>query len=44
VAAFPDEALTFDDLLQKAEARLGHPEEPSLEHMAVIETKEGSKL
>lgn len=44
VAAFPDEALTFDDLLQKAEARLGRSEEPSLEHLAVLETKEGSKL
>jgi GGDEF domain-containing protein len=44
VAAFPEEALTFEDLLQKAEARLGHPEEPALEHLAVIETKEGSKL
>jgi GGDEF domain-containing protein len=44
VAAFPDEALTFDDLLQKAEARLGHTEYPSMDHMAVIETKEGSKL
>lgn len=44
VAAFPDEALTFDDLLQKAQARLGHSEEPSLEHMAILETKETSKL
>jgi GGDEF domain-containing protein len=44
VAAFPEEALTFDDLLQKAESRLGNSDEPSLEHMAVLETKEGSKL
>jgi GGDEF domain-containing protein len=44
VAAFPDEALTFDDLLQKAESRLSHIEEPALESMAVITTKEGSKL
>ena len=44
VAAFPEEALTFDDLLQKAETRLVRPSEPSLEHMAVMETKESSNL
>jgi GGDEF domain-containing protein len=44
VAAFPDEALTFDDLLQKAEARLGRPEPEMMEHMAIIETKESSSL
>lgn len=44
VAAFPDEALTFDDLLQKAEARLSHPEPEWMEHMAIMETKESSSL
>lgn len=44
VAAFPDEALTFDDLLQKAESRLVHVASPVVKHMAVLESKEGSKL
>jgi GGDEF domain-containing protein len=44
VAAFPEEALTFDDLLQKAESSIGHGEGSSLEHMALLETKESSKL
>jgi GGDEF domain-containing protein len=44
VAAFPDEALTFDDLLHKAEARLGLPETSLMEHMAIMEAKESSKL
>ena len=44
VAAFPDEALTFDDLLQKAESRLVQAASPVMEHVAIMETKEGSKL
>jgi GGDEF domain-containing protein len=44
VAAFPDEALTFDDLLQKAESRLVQIASPTMEHMAILGTKEGSKL
>jgi GGDEF domain-containing protein len=44
VAAFPDEALTFDDLLQKAESRLVHGPSPIIEQMAVLESQESSKL
>ena len=44
VAAFPDEALTFEDLLQKAESRLFQGASPAMEHMAILGTQEGSKL
>ena len=43
VAAFPEEALTFDDLLQKASERLVHSDVPSKEQVAVP-VGEGSKL
>ena len=38
VAAFPDEALTFEDLLQKARERLIHPNVITGEHIVVTET------
>ncbi len=44
VAAFPDDALTFDDLRQKAQDHLVRSAASTLEHMAVIESQEGSKL
>ena len=44
VAAFPDDALTFDDLRQKAQEHLARSAASTLEHMAVIESQEGSKL
>jgi GGDEF domain-containing protein len=44
VAAFPDDALTFDDLRQKAQEHLVRSAASTLEHMAVIESQEGSKL
>ena len=43
VAAFPEEALTFDDLLQKASERLIHSDSPSKEQVSVP-ISEGSKL
>jgi GGDEF domain-containing protein len=44
VAAFPEDALTFEDLRQKAQERLIHSAAPSIERIAVIESQEGSKL
>jgi GGDEF domain-containing protein len=44
VATFPDDALTFDDLRQKAQEHLTGSAASTLEHMAVIESQEGSKL
>lgn len=38
VAAFPEEALTFDDLLQKASERLIHSDSASNEQVAVFES------
>jgi hypothetical protein len=38
VAAFPDEALTFDDLLEKARERLTHSVVVSNESIAVVES------
>lgn len=43
VAAFPEEALTFDDLLQKASERLILSDSPSKEQVSVP-LSEGSKL
>lgn len=39
VAAFPEEALTFDDLLQKASERLIHSDSLLNEHVAVFESR-----
>jgi GGDEF domain-containing protein len=39
VAAFPEEALTFEDLLQKARERLMHSAVASMESIAVIESQ-----
>ena len=44
VATFPDDALTFDDLRQKAQEHLVRSAASSLDHMAVIELQQGSKL
>jgi len=45
VAAFPEEALTFDDLLQKASERLIHSDSALNEQIAVFESiNQGSKL
>ena len=43
VAAFPEEALTFDDLLQKAAERLVHADRLSKEQVPVP-VSEGSKV
>ncbi len=40
VAAFPEEALTFDDLLQKAQERLVHPMPAPSEPVAIIEPQQ----
>lgn len=39
-AAFPEEALTFDDLLQKAQERLVHPMPVPSEPVAIIEPQQ----
>jgi len=45
VAAFPEEALTFDDLLQKASERLNHSDSALNEQIALFEPiNQGSKL
>jgi len=40
VAAFPEEALTFEDLLQKARERLVHSAPVSSEVVAVVESQQ----